>query len=96
MQKNVVFWWDELLQVCGWHGTTFRVGQKIFCAGRNSKNVSGKRSGTFKRRIFQTSAGCRTDLIGAAPTFNSSLPGLISEITMKPGEIDLRFKAFHL
>ena len=36
------------------------------------------------------------DLIGAAPTINSSLPGLISEITMKPGEIDRRFKGFHL
>ena len=40
--------------------------------------------------------GCRTDLIGAASTINSSLPGLISEITMKPGEIDRRFKAFRL
>ena len=40
--------------------------------------------------------GCRTDLIGAAPTINSSLTGLILEITMKPGEIDRRFKAFHL
>ena len=41
-------------------------------------------------------SGCRADLIGAASTINSSLPGLISEITMKPGEIDRRFKAFHL
>lgn len=40
--------------------------------------------------------GCSTDLIGAAPPVDSSLPGLISEITMKPGEIDRRFKAFHL
>ena len=40
--------------------------------------------------------GCSTDLIGAAPTIDSSLPGLIPEIRMKPGEIDLRFKAFHL
>ena len=40
--------------------------------------------------------GCRTDLIGAAPTINSSLTGLILEITMKPGEIDMRFKALHL
>ena len=40
--------------------------------------------------------GCSTDLIGAAPPVDSSLPGLISEITMKPGEIDLRFKGFHL
>ena len=40
--------------------------------------------------------GCRTDLIGAALTIDSSLTGLISEIRMKPGEIDLRFKAFHL
>ena len=39
---------------------------------------------------------CRTDLIGAAPTFNSSLTGLILEIKMKPGEIDRCFKAFHL
>ena len=36
------------------------------------------------------------DLIGAASTVNSSLMGLILEITMKPGEIDMRFKAFHL
>ena len=40
--------------------------------------------------------GCRSDLIGAASTVNSSLTGLILEITMKTGEIDLRFKAFHL
>ena len=41
-------------------------------------------------------SGCRTDLIGAASTVASSLTGLIPEITMKPGEIDLRFKALHL
>ena len=40
--------------------------------------------------------GCRTDLIGAAPPVDSSLTGLIPEITMKPGEIDLRFKTLHL
>ena len=40
--------------------------------------------------------GCRADLIGAAPTVDSSLTGLILEITMKPGEIDMRFKALHL
>ena len=40
--------------------------------------------------------GCRTDLIGAAPTVDSSLTGLILEIRMKPGEIDLCFKALHL
>ena len=40
--------------------------------------------------------GCRTDLIGAAPTDDSSLTGLILEIKMKPGEIDRRFKGFHL
>ena len=40
--------------------------------------------------------GCRTDLIGAAPTVDSSLTGLIPEITMKPGKIDLRFKTLHL
>ena len=40
--------------------------------------------------------GCRTDLIGAVPTVDSSLAGLILEITMKPGEIDLRFKTLHL
>ena len=39
---------------------------------------------------------CRTDLIGAAPTVNSSLTGLILEIKMKPGEIDRRFKGLHL
>ena len=36
------------------------------------------------------------DLIGAPSTINSSLPGLIPEIRMKPGEIDLRFKTLHL
>ena len=36
------------------------------------------------------------DLIGAASTVDSSLMGLILEITMKPGEIDLRFKTLHL
>ena len=40
--------------------------------------------------------GCSTDLIGAASTVASSLTGLISEITMKPDEIDMRFKGFHL
>ena len=40
--------------------------------------------------------GCRTDLIRAAPTVDSSLTGLILEITMKPGEIDRRFKCLHL
>ena len=40
--------------------------------------------------------GCRTDLIGTASTIDSSLTGLIPEITMKPGEIDLHFKALHL
>ena len=40
--------------------------------------------------------GCRTDLIGAAPPVVSSLTVLILEIRMKPGEIDLCFKALHL
>ena len=40
--------------------------------------------------------GCRTDLIGDAPTIDSSLTGLIPEITMKPGEIDMCYKGFHL
>ena len=40
--------------------------------------------------------GGRTELIGAAPTVDSSLTGLILEIRMKPGEIDLCFKALHL
>ncbi len=40
--------------------------------------------------------GCRTDLIGTASTVASSLTGLILEIRMKPGEIDLRFKPLHL
>ena len=60
-------------------------------------------SADHRRWIFRFSApgilvipGCRTDLIGAAPTVDSSLTGLILEITMKPGEIDWRFKAFHL
>ena len=35
-------------------------------------------------------------MIGAAPTVNSSLMGLIPEIKMKPGEIGMRFKDFHL
>ena len=39
---------------------------------------------------------CRTDLMGAAPTVNSSLTDLILEIKMKPGEIDRRFKVLHL
>ena len=41
-------------------------------------------------------SGCRADLIGAASTVVSSLKGLLPEIRMKPGEIDLRFKGFHL
>ena len=40
--------------------------------------------------------GCSTDLIGGASTIDSSLTGLILEITMKPGEIDRRFKTLHL
>ena len=40
--------------------------------------------------------GCRTELIGAASTVASSLTGLIPEIKMKPGEIDLLVKALHL
>ena len=40
--------------------------------------------------------GCSTDLIGAPSTIKSSLTGLILEIKMKLGEIDRRFKAFHL
>ena len=40
--------------------------------------------------------GCRTDLIEAASTVDSSLTGLIPEITMKTSEIDLCFKALHL
>ena len=40
--------------------------------------------------------GCRTDLIGAASTVDSSLTGVSLEIGMKPGEIGMRFKAFHL
>jgi len=40
--------------------------------------------------------GCRTDLIGVASTVDSSLTDLIPEITMKPGEIDMRYKGFHL
>ena len=40
--------------------------------------------------------GCRTDLIGGTSPVDSSLTGLILEIRMKPGEIDLCFKAFHL
>ena len=40
--------------------------------------------------------GCRTDLIGTVPTVDSSLAGLILEIGMKPGEIDLLLKTIHL
>jgi integrase/recombinase XerD len=39
MQKNVVFWWDELLQVCGWHGTTFRVGKRSPVQGETERSV---------------------------------------------------------
>ena len=39
---------------------------------------------------------CRTDLMGAAPTVNSSLTDLILELKRKPGEIDRRFKVLHL
>lgn len=38
-QKNVVFWWDELLQVCGWHGTTFRVGKRSPVQGETERSV---------------------------------------------------------
>ena len=53
MQKNVVFWWDELLQVCGWYGTTFRVGKKSSVQGetvRRVKNMEERlRSEKWKR-----------------------------------------------
>ena len=53
MQKNVVFWWDELLQVCGWHGTTFRVGKRSPAQGetvRSVKNMEERlRSEKWKR-----------------------------------------------
>ncbi len=53
MQKNVVFWWDELLQVCGWHGTTFRVGKRSSVQGetvRSVKNMEERlRSEKWKR-----------------------------------------------
>ena len=39
MQKNVVFRWDELLQVCGWHGTTFRVGKRSPVQGETERSV---------------------------------------------------------
>ena len=53
MQKNVVFWWDELLQVCGWHSTTFRVGKRSPVQGetvRSVKNMEERlRSEKWKR-----------------------------------------------
>ena len=53
MQKNVVFWWDKLLQVCGWHGTTFRVGKRSSVQGetvRSVKNMEERlRSEKWKR-----------------------------------------------
>lgn len=182
MQKNVVFWWDELLQVCGWYGTSFRVGKRSPVQGETvdgektitlgSNNIfydtvdaytqeftitkdrlatlteSPKRKGflvtdwyldkectkPFTSKVLTlendnestikinpiaerpsdgkptslTADNCTVDgskgnitftyeqKIGAAPTVNSSLTGLILEIKMKPGEIDRRFKALHL
>ena len=53
MQKNVVFWWDKLLQVCGWLGTTFRVGKRSSVQGetvRSVKNMEERsRSEKWKR-----------------------------------------------
>ena len=53
MQKNVVFWWDKLLQVCGWRGTTFRVGKRSPVQGetvRSVKNMEERlRSEKWKR-----------------------------------------------
>ena len=53
MQKNVVFWWDKLLQVCGWLGTTFRVGKRSPVQGetvRSVKNMEERsRSEKWKR-----------------------------------------------
>ena len=48
MQKNVVFWWDELLQVCGWYGTTFRVGKRSPVQGETEKMFLEKDLGLSK------------------------------------------------
>ena len=63
-----------------------------------AKNIvtQGTGAGNHYQCFLHRLLGCRSDLIGAASTVNSSLMGLILEITMKPGEIDLCFKALHL
>lgn len=53
MQKNVVFWWDELLQVCGWYGTTFRVGKRTPVQGETEKMFLEKDLGLSKEEYFR-------------------------------------------
>ena len=64
-------------------------------ANKGLLKVSANQSFLGFTRSFLGS-GTGADLMGAASMINSSLQGLILEITMKPGEIDMRFKAFHL
>ena len=53
MQKNVVFWWDELLQVCGLSGTTFRVGKRSPVQGETVKMFLEKDLGLSKEEYFR-------------------------------------------
>ena len=53
MQKNVVFWWDKLLQVCGWLGTTFRVGKRSSVQGETEKMFLEKDLGLSKEEYFR-------------------------------------------
>ena len=53
MQKNVVFWWDELLQVCGWHSTTFRVGKRSPVQGETVKMFLEKDLRLSKEEYFR-------------------------------------------
>ena len=51
--KKCSFWWDKLLQVCGWLGTTFRVGKRSPVQGETVRSVKNKeersRSEKWKR-----------------------------------------------
>ena len=53
MQKNVVFWWDKLLQVCGWLGTTFRVGKRSSVQGETEKMFLEKDLELSKEEYFR-------------------------------------------
>ena len=64
MQKNVVFWWDELLQVCGLSGTTFRVGKRSPVQGETEKMFLEKDLGLSKEEYFNESF---RDIVGSSP-----------------------------